>query len=85
MPPEWTPWALVAITAVLIPGGVALVTMRRQLDACQQKIATLEAKSERQGSEIEGTRTALGALQITVAAGFARLEVMLSHPHAEKS
>ena len=84
MHPEWTPWALVAITAVLIPGGVALVTMRRQLDACQAKIAALEAKQERQGAELEGNRIALNTLQTTVAVGFARLEVMLSREHAEK-
>jgi hypothetical protein len=43
MPPEYTPYALAALTAVLIPGGVSLVRMRRDVDALLQRCNELEA------------------------------------------
>jgi hypothetical protein len=74
-------WLGVAVTICLgglVPCVVALVRMRRDVDNHAIKVASLEARADRHGDELDVTRSALNALQTTVAAGFARLEAILT-------
>ena len=78
MPPEFTPYALLLISAALIPGGVALVKMRRDTDKNETRIAELEKRTERHGNEIDGTRSLIHQVELTMVAGFAELKALIT-------